>query len=417
MSLLSPKYFNLLLALCVVLLGLPANAARYTANATVDQEFFYDSNIVMGAVQIEEVEAYSLIPRLKLGVQGDAWTADLNTRLEFTKMSNQNYDSDDQFVDFSLRRFSETQAWQIDGELAREGTRSQLLDGISELFSSRTVRQTIRPSWTRVLNEKNTLSVSANGSKMKYDSTRFTDYENYGVDVNWVRQLDEQNSLTVSVYNSQFESGVAPQSVFNDPDLARSSSDTVGLTTGLTRQFNEQVTGSLAIGARRVETRTRFANCPSVPFFCQLGFVPFEPATFKSDSSGFTASGNVDYTGERWSGSVSLSRALLPSGVVGDLLESDRIAMTYARQLRPKIFFNLRLSFDSLSALDSNTYNRDYYVVTPSVRWQFAQRWSLTTSLRHRNRGTDQGFQTVTADGTAILFTVRYAHPRARWSR
>lgn len=417
MSLLSPNYKSLLVVVSLLLVGSSVSAARYTAIATVDQEAFYDSNIIMGSVQVEEVEGYSLRPRFKLDVEGEGWSGDINTILDFTRLSNQRYDSDDQFVDFSLRKFSESQSWQLDGDLDRQSTRSQLLDGTPELFATRTVNKSLRPSWTRVLNEKNTLSIGASGADQEYDSARYSDYEYYGFDANWVRQLNEKNSLQVGLYNSRFNSGTAPQFVFNDSDLALSSSDTVGLSIGLTRQFDEKLSASFSIGTRRVDTKTRFADCPTIPFFCQLGLAQFVPGTFESESDGFTASGNAEYSGDRWSGSVSLGRSLSPSGIAGELVESDNVMLNYSRQLRPKIYFDIRASYDTQESLEGNAFNRDLWMITPSVRWQFHELWSLTTTLRHRNRETDRGFTKAEADGTAIIFRVRYAHPRARWSR
>ncbi len=127
------------------------------------------------------------------------------------------------------------------------------------LADSRTVKTSLRPSWTRVLNEKNSLSVGASWLEMEYDTQQFSDYEQYGVDATWVRQLNERLNLQIGVYQSRFNSGVAPD-IFNDSSLALTSSETLGLSTGLTRQFNEQLTGSITIGTRQVDTKTRFCG-------------------------------------------------------------------------------------------------------------------------------------------------------------
>ena len=97
-----------------------AGAADWTIRPTVEQEIFYDSNITLGPVIEEEVEAYKLAPRANIRGQGGNWSADFDIGLTFTRLSNQLYDSDDQVAGLELRRFSERQSFDLTAELRRE---------------------------------------------------------------------------------------------------------------------------------------------------------------------------------------------------------------------------------------------------------------------------------------------------------
>lgn len=418
MSLLSPKYLTPLILVSCLLATLPAGAAEYSVGASLNQDVFYDGNIGMGSVIEQEVEGYSFIPKFNLRAQDEAWRANLDTELRFTRMSTDLYDSDDQIVNLSLGRFSEKQALQLETAIRRESTRT--VEDVEDVGdATRTEQRSVRPSWTRVLNEKNSLLLGGSWLDFEYDAPRYSDYEQYGLDATWIRQLSERLDLQVGAYNSRFDSGAAP-ALFMDPDLSFTTSVTTGLSTGLTRKFNEQLSGSVTVGTRKVDIKTRlegpFGDCLVFIFgFClQREIVP---VTIETDSSGFTASGDLEYTGDRWSGTLTVSRSLTPSGFVGELLESDGVTLSYARQLSQQLHFNVRASFESQSSLDSGGFERDLWRLIPSLRWQFAERWSLITRLIHRSRDKVRDGRASDAEGTSIVFTVRYAHPRASWSR
>ncbi|MDH3590142.1 MAG: hypothetical protein OEQ74_12140, partial [Gammaproteobacteria bacterium] len=314
------------------------------------------------------------------------------------------FDSDDQFVDTQMRKFGERQAWQLDAELRRDSTRSEVEELGGIVAATRVERRSLRPTWTRVFNEKNSLLVGGNWSDAEYDSARFSDYEQYGFDATWVRQLGERLSLQTGVYNSRFQSDASTES-------RGTESDTIGLRLTLVREFNEQLSGSLSLGARRVETP--FLAPPS--FFCLLFGIGC-PVPVVLESSGFTTEAGLGYQGETWNGSLSVSRSLNPDALSGQLLESDRISAKYSRQLRPSVFFDFAVEFYSDQSLESfSEFDRDRYFLTPAIRWQFAERWSYTTTVRHRMRETFRNARYSEGEATAIFFKVRYSHPRARW--
>ncbi|MDH3589706.1 MAG: hypothetical protein OEQ74_09905, partial [Gammaproteobacteria bacterium] len=110
MSLLSPKVCPVFIALALLYMA-PASAAELSALLRIDTEIYYDSNIVMGSIEEKEAEAMRFSPLLNLRAKGTTWETNLNTMLRFTKLSEDQFDSDDQFVDTRLKKFGEKQAW------------------------------------------------------------------------------------------------------------------------------------------------------------------------------------------------------------------------------------------------------------------------------------------------------------------
>lgn len=426
------SFRNIVFALCVMV-TVPALAVEYTATASVDQRVLYDSNIMlfpdsaeMDARDLQDryASAYDLTPGLLLGARGPRWEGSLNTRLRFTRLSNGDLDSDDQFLDLNWERAGERMRWSFAGSLDRRSTRSLVadLDDDFILNASRIESRALSPGWSLTLTEKDLLQVGVNWLDTEYAAPRFADYENYGVDVGWRHQFDQQNDLTVTVYRSEFDSSRSPTT--DVPFEISTKSETLGLQLGLSRRFNEAFSGSLTIGVRQVDSTSGRVECVEFfLFFCTRQDV----VAVKNDSTGFTAQSGFNYAGELWSLNASLGRSLVPNGSIGGLLETDTVNVRFQRQLAPQLSFELSANASQAETLNSTTfYQRDQMTIVPLVRWQFSKRWSLSGSLRYRVRDVERDAVdplgelerfSFESDGSAIIFQVRYQHPRASVSR
>ncbi|MDH3647712.1 MAG: hypothetical protein OER80_13165 [Gammaproteobacteria bacterium] len=416
MSLLSRKYLSLILA-SALLVAVPAGAAEYSLQAIIDQRAFYNGNLGMfsdpasTAQDQREMYAsgYALAPRLNLRARSPRWQLDLNSVASFSRLSDQLYDSDDQKIGLKYGYTGARARWDVDASIDRSSTRSNVAELGEILAAVRSESYSLTPRWTRVLSERNSLALGGNWASVDYQARRFNDYDYYGFDITWLRQLSEQNQLQIGVYQSIFEAGEKR----NNTDI---ESDTLGLTVALVRNVNEALSTNISIGARQVETST--------PILCDFVSALFGQCTFGSrlgvnttDSDGFTAAAGVDYTAQRWSVSASLSRSLVPNSTLGDLLETDTVTLSFNRQLRETLYFELDLSATQEDQLESNSFSRDRFRIAPRLRWQFAERWSMTTSVVHNSRDSLRFGSSNDAEGTSISFRVRYTHPRESWSR
>ena len=436
--------------LCAAFSG-PLPAAEYTARFILDQSAYYDSNLPMFSDEPlsnpdqqdrqdereKYVSAYELAPQVTLRARSQTWDFKLGTILRFSRLSDELYDSDDQLIDLDFSHFSDVVRWDVSASADRDSTRSAVEELGSILAATRTESYSFGPRWTRTISERNAVAVGGSWSKVDYDSTRFSDYEYNSVDATWLRQLNEKNQLQLSVYRSDFDSGEQPPIGLDldidddgtrdiDPPVERES-ETVGLTVTLERSVNEAMSTNFSLGARQVDTRTRggvicdallaiFGQCQFNSINTVIGISDAE-----DDSTGFTAAAGIDYKAESWNVSASVSRSLVPNGSLGELLETDSLRLSFTRRLKQGLSFDLIAELTAEEEVDTSSFERDRVRIEPRVRWRFAERWSLVSSLRYRARDQEQqglrGPVTSDADGTTISFRVRYEHPRAQWSR
>lgn len=403
------SYRNSLLAAAIAAwLPLSATAVEYTLSPSVAQRVYYDSNIVLGPVIEEEVSAYELSPSLLLRARDPRWQMDLRATLRSTRLSNHDYDSDDQLFDFSIARTGERSLLSLKLDANRESTRTLAEEIGASLQALRSENYQGNASYTVLLSERNSLALGINASEARYDSrSRLSNFSTDGFDVGWVRQLSEQADLRVTAYRSAYEfSGV--------------ESETDGLYVSYERRASDTLSTFAMLGGRQTETTfPTFCDFFSALFgLCQLG----EPVgEVRNKDDGFTGRIGFDYRGETHSLSASVSRSINANAFLGGLLESDNVNLRWVKQLRPVLWFDLAVTYDSESAVDNATLDRDRWRIQPGLRWRFAERWQLTTSLRHRvreeRRSTVGGLQTIEPDSTAIFFQLNYTHPRLQWSR
>lgn len=430
-----------LAALAAWLVAATAGATQYSARLLVDQRLFHDDNIRLSADKCRpgpgaddsevcrglrapvDTTGYELSPQLRLGATGPRWELTAHTQLRFTRFSEDGLSSDDQFLDIGFARTGERGRFDLETNFDRTNTRTEILELDEFVFdTARIERWEVAPAWTRSLTELDSLVVGGSYGATQYAPLRFSDYDHDSLSLGWLRRLDEKSQLQVTVYRSSFDSGERPTGF---TDLRRKiESETDGLQVSYTRQFSEVLSGSFAVGARTTETTTtaaRIIDGPlSIPNAGNCGFLNLFVCAIggiSDDSDGFTASAGLDYSGEVWSLSASLSRSLVPNGLLGGLLETDRLALNYTRVLGERVEFDFRASLSSEESLGEGTFARDRWTLEPSVTWRFAERWHLTGSVRYRLRDFERDLIVTEADGTAVILRLRYSHPRARWSR
>lgn len=418
------------LALLAALCAAPAGAAEYTATAIVDQRLVHDDNLLlapdecrragadtgdpcMGFPAPEENYGYELAPQFRLRARSSRWEADGGVLLRYSRFDDGNLDSDDQLLDASISRLGERSRWDLEGSFERVNTRTRIFE-LDEFVraTERVESWQASPSWTRLLTERDSLVVSGSTGKTNYAPPRLSDYDFYDASVGWLRQLGEKTRLQVSVYQSNFRTGLEPR---HDRDLVNQEvdADTTGLQLSYTRQFNERLDGSFAIGARRTDTSTTFVE-PTLPCLL-LGLC--EITTASNETDGFTASAGLEYRGEAWQLGATASRALVPNGLLGGLLETDRLSVDYQLQLGPRATFTLAVDVHTESTVGTGDFERDRWQIQPGVSWRLAERWRLLANLRYRTRDFERSALITEADSTGVVLSLRYTHPRAQWSR
>jgi hypothetical protein len=395
---------------CLLFAG-PGLAAQHTLQAGFEQKIDYTDNVDLVQDNPTAAEEYSFTPSLELDSQGERWKSSIGLQTPFRRYSESRLDSDDQSFTAEGERSLLRGSIGFDAEVLRASTHAVDLDEVglegAARDAQRRVRDALSTHWTRKIGERNELTVGTQGQKVVYAplaEKNFNDYVYYGLQVDWTHALNARTSTQLSAFGNRFQSEqeanfvCGDQGVLEARALGDRRSDSVGLQGGLTRVYSEHLRAQFQIGARNVDT--------SAPIWSNV-YLPLVSPPFVGDpcisltmpslgetgdtQTGSLASAGITYSGERLDLSVTVSRALNPSGI--GLLQLTGLTLEMSYDWRAHVQFVLHTAgYDNQSArsggaTDQNTfYSRKYYSIRPHVRWRFGRNWWLDSGVDVHNQ-------------------------------
>jgi hypothetical protein len=236
-------------------------------------------------------------------------------------------------------------------------TRSSISPGVSYRFSDRT-NATLRYTFL----------------KLDYDDTNAAsgvrESETNAVMGAVKHRLSERDTLSSSLRVARFE-----------PD-GETDTDTQELNAGWRREFTEQTTGTLELGARRVETDT-------------------------DEQTGMLYRARIDHLVPRGQLTGSIERSLYPSSF-GEIVETDRVRFAYRHSLAERWALTVdanALSTESAAGTNSRR-NRDYAEARASLVYAAHPEWLV--GLNYGFRWVERDDDTGSATGNSISLSLSY---------
>lgn len=396
-----------------------ALAVEYVVTPRVDQRISYDDNIQLrndGAAVNSEVEdqrdayMYRIAPSVSLRARGDAWEVNSTAGIEFERFDPDAFNTDNQRLETSIRRFSERQLFQFDGTLRRQAQRTAEIDASGLLEATRVEDVTLRPSYQRQLSERMQLTVGASYNNRHFDTLQLQDFLNIGLDVTFARQINDTTTVDLAIFGQEFETETRPgesctfgifpvggtfiigeQCAFFG---SRRESTTLGAQVGLRKALTSQLEFSVSAGVRDVETRSVLddilVNCifdfgGDLVGACE----PQSDSTSQDTSSGLIARSSITYRGDRYTYSASIERSVAPVGL-GFLIETDRADATFQYEFSPRMRGSVRGVFlDSDSVTEGAPFDRRYMSLDLRMDWRIRENWRLSPGLRWRDQVAD----------------------------
>ena len=379
---------------------------------------FTNDNLLMRSVDEIETVGLELSPQLKASITSETWRYELDTTLDFNVLEDDEFNSEDQDVNFSALKITPTTRWQFTGRVDRATTRNTEFEsvGLVEVDSSRREAHTFRPSVLWAINPKNSLTLGITTQNVHYDSLSFQDFDYYAADVTWGRQMTEHLVLELSASGSLFESesfrqsadsfvGECESGVFVIPSIFfgpvfRGSGDFESETYALQLGFRNMVSENFSFGG---SVGRRKAASSNYSRFCNI----LDPLTLESfsDDKGTVVDARVDYAGENFTINAAVSRALDPSGL-GFLIETTDLRFSGNYRFSEMLSGKLALSwFDKEGVESGNTFDRSGVTVQPWVEWRFTERLNLLGGVRYRTVDT---VNTPERRGLKIFVGARY---------
>jgi OMPG-porin 1 family len=366
-----------------------SHGAEWALKAAVDQDLGYDTNVLMqqneqGSFKYMIVPTLTFIHRTDVSeVQADA---SYGTQV-FSEIPQLNQD----IQNYSMRGLYKAERfdWGASWNYAITPTRNNAVQS-SGNFNSASVNNTwsISPFVTYKINETDSLSLTPSYSESAFTnanaSDNFRDRTNTNINLAWQRLWSERYSSSISFFysNSQSEQGSSnAQSSF--------SFDSVGLNLTNSYAWSENWKLDGTVGVRHTDS---------------------EIDSIKSDSMGFLADINLNYTGENYSSGVYFNRSLTPS-FQGQLQEQTSVGLHFSYKIAERLTARLSTGYQESTLVNSNDQNgqssRENLTVNPALSYQLSPEWTLSGSYRYRtqNRALDNTtIDTTNQDVESNLF-------------
>lgn len=403
-SLLSPGY-----ALC----------DEWSVKGNVNQNIAYDDNVFMTpdrpCVQNDEFscpkDSFKYVINPLLTMQHRTDKSDVSAHASYgTQIYTDIEGFDQNFQNYGVNGLYKTERvdWGLNWNYAITPTRNSASQ-LSGRFNDNSNQNTwsVSPYATYKIDDKDSINLTPSYSETTYDtdpnnttnpnSNFFQDSKNYSINLAWQRLWSERYLSGVSFFYNRFDSQVL---VNNGPGVSVASStfDNFGINISNTYLISDNWKIAAILGGRY--TKSKIASIDN------------------STTFGFLADMNLDYTAENYTAGLHFNRALNPSSF-GQLQEQTSIGLNFnykiLEHLSTNLTFNYQESTVVASQLDdrlaNNIGDRTYFVIEPSVNWQFANDWTLGGSYRYRFQDIQDGNVanfTGEADSNLFMISINY---------
>jgi len=359
--------------------------------ATLNPSLEYDDNIFMREDKLGDYHA-SATPTLLVSreLENTALLLSAGYVLDRYEAARQ-LNTDNPFWQFSSQYQTERSQWGLDLSYAESTSRNDAADDTGDFETNAIVTsQSISPSYSFQLSERDSLSLNAAYSKRDYSTADFSDNETRSLSSSWQHQFTERFNGGVSVSASNTES---------TGQLLTTDDDTYNVSLTSNYELSEIWSMGGSVGLRQLQSEQ----------------TDLFGATTKSKSNGQSLDLNVSYNGDIDSFKIGLSRSISPSST-GEVNEVDKFNISLSRQLSETLTASLSASYQvTTSASDESSDKRKNTQLSPSINWQFAAESSLSLSYNYRQQ--EESALNTNVNSNSIMLTLNYDWEGLRASR
>lgn len=359
-----------------------AYAGEWTLTPKVNPSFEYDDNVLMRTSNERGSSIIEVSPSLETQFETEklSFTSDVGYNVQrYSSLSYLN--ESNPFVNLKLGETLERASWAVSAKYNKDSTRNNAADDTGDFTTQSIVTtRSVSPSYSYLLTERDTISLSGQYSERTYSTNDYGDNETYNLALNWLRRYSEKLSYGINFSSRNYKSDSA--SVSTD-------SDDYSLSLTLDYLFNEQLTVSGSVGARYVNGEQNYSDV-GIRHYSDLGqFLDIK----------------LNKSLERDRLSLGLSRTVSPSST-GQVNEIDKISVSYSHDITEKLVGNLNSSYqETRSATEEDNDKRENIDFTSSLNWHVDEKLQLKLSYKYRK-------QTQTnrddADSNRIMLSLDY---------
>jgi len=375
------------------LFSLPVlQAAEWSLSGTANPSLEYDDNVFMRDSDKSGDYHARVKPTLKIMHQLENTETSVTAGYVLDRYDAlSELDTENPFISMNTQYNTQRSQWGLGVNYAESTSRDDAADDTGDFeTNSISITESISPSFSYQLTERDSLSVNASYSTQEYSTVDFSNSRNRQLSTSWQHQFTERFNGGVSFSFSNNKSNNVNS--FTDDDTYNLS-----LTTNYDLSEVWGINGS--VGVRQLDSERTD------------GF----GITEKNKNSGSSLDLTISYKKNQDTASIRLSRSVSPSSL-GEVNEQDKISASWSRDLTENVSTQISASFQTTNSADGEDNDeRENITFSPSVNWVFSPDASLGLSYKYRQqKESDAG---TDASSNAIMLTLNYNWDGLRVSR
>lgn len=368
-----------------------AQAAEWSLTATLNPSVKYDDNVFMAEDETDSFH-YAISPTAVIGRVQDTSDTSLSLGYVIDRYSSLSFlDKENPFIRFDSSYRTERSSWGLEASYVESSSRTDAADDTGDFRTESSVKtETISPSYSYQITERDSLSIGGSYSQKTFSTTDFSDSKSRSLNTGWQHQFSERLSAGLNLSASNFQS---------DGLTTSTDDDNYNLSTSLNYDLSELWNIGGNIGVRRLNSEQKD----------NLGNIE------KNSSSGASFNLDASRRTDRDTLTIGVSRSVAPSST-GDVNETDRLNLSWSRTLSETITASMSASYQqTTSASEETDQKRENINFSPAIRWQLEPNLGLNFAYNYRQQKESDIDSDV--DSNAVSITLNYDWDGLRASR
>jgi hypothetical protein len=357
------------------LLPVPANSAMFQHGFSVGLNSDYDSNPTLSATAPESIWRFSASPSYTLSRNTGPDTLNARLGLAIERSSNERLSADRQDPTLSLAWTREltTGSFGVSASYAEASTRvTEFQNNGLVTADGNKITQSLSLNWSRSLDERRTLSLSAGQTGVSYQGGTLTDYSTLSTSAT----LSDTWNERIAPYLRFSASHYVPDS--GSTNSGSTNSDSFDLMAGVNLTRTDRLSLDMSAG--------------------------FNQTVAQTDQSGWQGSFKLNYAlDDRSAVSFDLSRSVASSGI-GGFTESDQLNAHWNTALSDQQNIGADLSWRKSQSAGTGDSRQISLWGSRSLN----DLWSLRVQYLYKQ---SEGNGLADATGSVLTLSLSYAHP------
>jgi len=363
-------------------------SAEWSVTGMLNPMIMYDDNVLMAENETSSFHN-SMSPTMTFSRQQDDNNASLSLGYTINRYTSLSYlNTQDSFIRFNSGYQTERSNWGLDASYVESSSRDNAATDTGDFTTESTViTETISPSYSYRLTERDTLSVNGSYTEETFSTTDFSASESISLNTGWTRQFTDRFNGGLNLSVTRFQS----------PGLRASNEDNYNLSSSINYDYSEIWNIDGNIGIRKLNSQ-------------QTGNLGVAET---NSSPGLSWDINARRTSELDIINVGVSRAVTPSRT-GDSNEVDTINFSWSSRITETVSTSLSSRYQhTASAINESSRKRENFNFSPAINWQVERNLGLNLAYNYRQQKESQLSTNVSSNSLSLTLNYNWDGLRA----